>query len=393
MKKILLISPFFHPEKISTGFFNTKIVEGLENDKNNIVDIWCFHPFYPEWKSRISDDKKFGNEVIRMGANIPYPKKLILRRLILEVTFAFLILYRIIKNKKKYDVVISHVPPSLFIFSNLFFRKGTKKIILVADLQSVHFNSQGSFFKKLIFKSIKYIEQLSFNMANRIIFMSDSMLEHVGRSNINKNIEIEVCYPGTTLLKNSNEKFICPINTNDVNIVYSGALGEKQIPFELFELFHSASLKAPGFNFFILSKGSYFEEIKKRGSKIGTNVKFLPLVEEGMVKELYKRSTIQIVPQKKGTSNGSLPSKVANLILTKTPIFSITDSCGDLSKILDTYPLGFHTSSHNISDMTEELFKSIEIINDYKLSDKDIDVIDNLILNKFSFKNFLKKLI
>ena len=39
MKKILLISPFFHPEKISTGFFNTKIVEGLENDKNNIVDI------------------------------------------------------------------------------------------------------------------------------------------------------------------------------------------------------------------------------------------------------------------------------------------------------------------------------------------------------------------
>ena len=37
--------------------------------------------------------------------------------------------------------------------------------------------------------------------------------------------------------------------------------------------------------------------------------------------------------------------------------------------------------------------KSIEIINDYKLSDKDIDVIDNLILNKFSFKNFLKKLI
>ena len=230
-------------------------------------------------------------------------------------------------------------------------------------------------------------------MANRIIFMSDSMLEHVGRSNINKNIEIEVCYPGTTLLKNSNEKFICPINTNDVNIVYSGALGEKQIPFELFELFHSASLKAPGFNFFILSKGSYFEEIKKRGSKIGTNVKFLPLVEEGMVKELYKRSTIQIVPQKKGTSNGSLPSKVANLILTKTPIFSITDSCGDLSKILDTYPLGFHTSSHNISDMTEELFKSIEIINDYKLSDKDIDVIDNLILNKFSFKNFLKKLI
>ena len=91
MKKILLISPFFHPEKISTGFFNTKIVEGLENDKNNIVDIWCFHPFYPEWKSRISDDKKFGNEVIRMGANIPYPKKLILRRLILEVTFAFLI--------------------------------------------------------------------------------------------------------------------------------------------------------------------------------------------------------------------------------------------------------------------------------------------------------------
>ena len=77
----------------------------------------------------------------------------------------------------------------------------------------------------------------------------------------------------------------------------------------------------------------------------------------------------------------------------KTPNNKLKLKLEDLSKILDTYPLGFHTSSHNISDMTEELFKSIEIINDYKLSDKDIDVIDNLILNKFSFKNFLKKLI
>ena len=111
-----------------------------------------------------------------------------------------------------------------------------------------------------------------------------------------------------------------------------------------------------------------------------------------MVRELYMRSTIQIVPQKKGTSNGSLPSKVANLISTKTPIFSITDASGDLSKILDVYPLGFHTSSHIINEIADDLLKSIEMINDYKLSDKDIDVIDNLILNKFSFENFLKKL-
>ena len=44
MKKVLLVSPFFHPERISTGLFNTKLVEGLIK-KGVVVDVWCSHPF------------------------------------------------------------------------------------------------------------------------------------------------------------------------------------------------------------------------------------------------------------------------------------------------------------------------------------------------------------
>ena len=90
-KNILLISPFFFPEPISTGKFNTNFVKGLV-DKGHKVRVLCFHPFYPDWKVKKSDAQLEGIEIIRGGSKISYPKKIIFRRLVLEFSFAFFIL-------------------------------------------------------------------------------------------------------------------------------------------------------------------------------------------------------------------------------------------------------------------------------------------------------------
>ena len=55
-KNILIISPFFFPEPISTGKYNTELALALR-DKGHNVTFLCFHPFYPNWvikKSNLS---------------------------------------------------------------------------------------------------------------------------------------------------------------------------------------------------------------------------------------------------------------------------------------------------------------------------------------------------
>ena len=54
-KKSLLISPFFYPEPISTGKFNTDFALKLQEEGHQVT-VLCSHPFYPEWKTKFSSD-------------------------------------------------------------------------------------------------------------------------------------------------------------------------------------------------------------------------------------------------------------------------------------------------------------------------------------------------
>ena len=44
LKKIVLISPFFYPEPISTGKFNTDFALKLQEEGHQVT-VLCSHPF------------------------------------------------------------------------------------------------------------------------------------------------------------------------------------------------------------------------------------------------------------------------------------------------------------------------------------------------------------
>ena len=93
-KNILIISPFFYPEPISTGKFNTDFAIALKDDGHNVT-VLCYHPFYPNWKIKESQEELNGIKIIRGGKYLAFSKKTIVRRIILELSFAFFILRKI----------------------------------------------------------------------------------------------------------------------------------------------------------------------------------------------------------------------------------------------------------------------------------------------------------
>ena len=291
-KKILLISPFFYPEPISTGKFNTDFALKLQEEGHQVT-VLCSHPFYPEWKTKFSSDTLDGINIIRGGKNIKYSKKATLRRLVLELWYAYFIFKNIKKHQSKIDIIIPIFPPSLaFYFASFFIKKGIKKIGIIHDLQIIYSSQKKGLFNKL-FITIKDL-------------------------------------PISNNLKN-----ILP-NTQ-YNIVYSGALGEKQNPYELLNAYTFISKNIDNTVCYFFSQGPIFEELKKINNN--KRIQFYPLVKKEDIAELYARSSIQIVPQSPNTSNGSLPSKIPNILASGTKTLVITDKNSELEFIFNKYNL------------------------------------------------------
>ena len=347
-KNIVVISPFFFPELISTGKFNTDMVLGLR-DKGHHVKVLCFHPFYPKWKTEKSKEELDNIEIIRGGKNVFYTQKNILRRLILEISFTFFVLRKIFKHQKNTDIIIPVFPPSFAFYTVLpFLNKQIQKVGIVHDLQEVYSKNKTGFLYKFIGKIIYHVEKKGFQSCDKLIFLSEEMKNVAKESYQLATSKLRVQFPFVTIntLKPQNKnalKDLLPDKTK--HIVYSGALGEKQNPKELYTIFNYCSEKLPELKFHIFSQGARFEELKR--NNMNDKIMFHDLVAKENIEELYQRSFIQFVPQAIGTSKGSLPSKLPNLLASKCNIICITDAESDIDLLFKKHHLKKVVTSWN----------------------------------------------
>jgi colanic acid biosynthesis glycosyl transferase WcaI len=113
------------------------------------------------------------------------------------------------------------------------------------------------------------------------------------------------------------------------HVVYSGALGNKQDPEHLVGFFSYAAQRLPGVMFHIFSDGQTYDSLRAQHSSAG-RIQFHSLVPDDELAELYARSTVQIIPQAQGTSEGSLPSKLPNILQAGVPILAVCDRDSEL---------------------------------------------------------------
>jgi glycosyltransferase involved in cell wall biosynthesis len=355
-KNILIITPFFFPEPISTGKFNTDFAIALKND-GHAVTILCYHPFYPDWKIKKSQEEIAGIKIIRGGRHLFFTKNAIFRRFILEFSFSFFVLRKLKRYQKNKDIIIPVFPPSFAFFSILpFLNKNIKTVGMVHDLQEIYSLDKKSFLNNLMRFFIHKIEIKCYNGCSKLVFLSKEMKDLAQKMyNLEENI-LEVQYPFMTLGGKFTNDLNHIFNKNKKHVVYSGALGEKQNPKKLLDFFNQASLNSSNIIFHFFSTGKEFKNLKKINTN--KNILFHDLVKKENLEELYQKSDVQIIPQKEGTSKGSLPSKLPNLLASNCKIFLITDPNSELEKLFKNNNLDFVVTSWD----TDILVKSLMVL-------------------------------
>ncbi len=206
--KVLLISPFFYPEKISTGKWNTVVASELDATGIN-VDVVSSHPIYPSWKPKFSNARLGGLSIHRGGRWLWYPKNNVIRRLVLEGWFTLYVCSYLLVSGRKYDTVVAVSPPVLFIFLlPMFVRKSTRLIGVVHDLLGVMAKSSGSPFRKIVANLMRSVEAIAFQRCDELICLSETMADEISTNYGISKSKCLVFYPFVTLPKVINENIL-----------------------------------------------------------------------------------------------------------------------------------------------------------------------------------------
>ena len=362
--KILLLSPFFYPEAISTGKYNTALAEALVRAGAE-VRVIASHPFYPGWKPVYSDATLDLVFVTRGGSWVRYPSSMILRRLVFEIWYTFHVLWTIWRRPTKVDIVVAVFPPSLFFcLAPLILPSTARKVGIVHDFQGALGLTGGGVLKRQLQRVVRTIERKSFRSCQTLVALSNAMARRAVKEYGASRERLVVAYPFVSLKPTSTPKANLVHLFPDTfhHVVYSGALGKKQNPFELLKFFQTAALRFPNVRFHICSEGPIFDEICK--INVAHPVDGLichGLVAEADLEELYARSTVQVIPQAPRSEDACLPSKLPNILAAGCAILGICESDSELANILRQCSAGL-VSSWETEVLVVRLEKVLELV-------------------------------
>jgi glycosyltransferase involved in cell wall biosynthesis len=234
---------------------------------------------------------------------------------------------------------------------------------MIHDLQEVYSQKNKGSIYKLVSRFINYVEKKCYQSCDKIIFLSGEMKTKAQELYQLNPDRLFVQYPFITLEDKVTDDLNHIFTKNKIHITYSGALGEKQNPWKLYEFFDQASKHIEDSEFHIFSQGDIFEGLKK--DNINSSIKFYPLVAKENIRELYQKSHVQVVPQKEGTSIGSLPSKLPNLLAANVRILLITDPQSELYQFFKDQNLNTVATSWEIPELIETLDKLLQSTSAY----------------------------
>ena len=339
--EIVILSPFFYPEQISTGKYNGVVAEALARRGYN-VKVICSYPIYPDWTPSDVGSELAGITAFRGGRSIVYPRRSILRRMVLEIWYAFHVA-RTLRKVWTGGRVVAILPPSLFMLVVRSLINGKAPVIgIVHDLQDIYAARKASLVGRVLSACIRWVESRAFHACDQLIFLSETMKKRSVAAYQIDPAQVVAQYPFVSTVDEpsdvTNEQLDSFFEPHLRSLVYSGALGEKQAPVKMLNLMISILDSHPNWQARVFSQGPIFDQLRQRFTH--SRLEFHPLVDASLLPSLLRRSDVQLIPQDSGTSDGSLPSKLPNIIAARTSILCITDSASELEEVVSKYEAG-----------------------------------------------------
>lgn len=354
MSRIWLISEYYYPVVVSTGYYVTEIAEYLSNKGKNVGVICSNNTYYDsDIISSVEHEYHNGVEIFRALDKKITKNNLVKRAL--RLLLSSISIYKLAKKhiKRGDEVIVLTNPAFLMLFMPKVRRlTGCRYHILVHDIFPENLVSIGKFSKQsVVFKCLKKIFDRAYSSADSCISIGCDMSEVIkAKTNNRKTVTKitnwadidDVCLMNkkdTHLYREYNEEL-----KDNVIFMFAGNLGIAQ---GLDNYLKAISLSTnPNARFLFVGAGAKAEDIR-RFSKSNDKVVFAGFRKRSEQNDFLNTCDIGVVTLADGMFGLGVPSKSYNLMATGKPILYIGDSNSEIANCINKYDIGWVVEPNN----------------------------------------------
>ena len=361
-RRLWVISEPYYPEETSTGYYLTRIAEGLAGDFD--VKVICGQPTYSA-RGTIAPKHEVhkGVEIFR-ASGTTLDKNVIPLRLVNMITLGISVLINALRRFRPGDhILVVTTPPSMpFVAAIGALSKGASYTLLIHDnypeiLVATKKSRPGS----LVVKSMSFFNRWLYKHASKIIVVGRDMRELLTRKTEGLDIPI-VCIPNWAELESvepaskDDNRMLGELGLRDKFVfLYAGNMGH---PNDLESIVDAAGAlrDREDVHFMFLGVGVKLKWLQERVSTLGLkNVSILDPRPRTEQNDFLNACDVGIVSLVENMIGVSMPSRTYNILAAGKPILAVTEGGSELAQVVVEEDVGWIVKPGSAEDLTNTI--------------------------------------
>lgn len=347
-KRLWVVSELYYPEETSTGYYLTRIAEGLAGDFD--VRVICGQPNYSARGTKAAKKEMHRNVQIFRVFGTTLDKNVIIFRLINMFFLGFSTFWKALFNFQKGDrVLVVTTPPSMpFIVGAVCLLKGADYFLLIHDNYPEILVAAGKARENaFLVRALNYLNRWLYKYAGKIVVVGRDMEELLRKKTGGLDISLEYIPNWAELeqvepLPRGENKLLQELGFQErLVFLYAGNMG---YPNDLESLLECAEKLRDDdrFGFIFLGAGVKRRWLEKEVSdKKLKNVILLSPRPRSEQRNFLNACDVAIVSLVKKMWGVSMPSRTYNILAAGKPILALTEEKSEVARVIEEDEVGW----------------------------------------------------
>ena len=359
-EKLLVLSQFFYPDKISTGKVISELFFTLDKSKFDIKVVSGRRQYQDKSNSILPSYEVINNVVIHRVLKMLMPKEKAWGRLFNYIAFFFMCSYKlaIIKIYKDVNIIFTvSNPPILPLLGALFKSDRNNFIYLIHDLYPDIAIKLGVVTSKNVLSRVMFkINYIVFKRADKIIVLGRDMKEYLMRNYNVPGEKISIITNWSEKLTLENFQFTSI--RDKFKLVYTGNLGrfhDLEIAIEV------AQILSEDMELIFVGEGAKKESLVKMvNDRNIKNVKFLSYLDDEEYKAMLTSADGLLLSLEEGLAGLAVPSKFYTYLAAGKPVVAITDQKSEVALVINEEKCGIVVKHGDVDYFVQEIKKMMK---------------------------------
>jgi glycosyltransferase involved in cell wall biosynthesis len=352
---VLLIHRFYHPDSPPYA----SILEGIRDmlvTEGKVVDVLSSQPSYKSVdqlnKLALKTEDQFGC-IYRLPV-FRFSKKKIVKGLNF-FWFPFIVFWFVLFGKKYKAVTVSTAPPVLLAFSVALACKirGITLIYHCMDLHPEIGQISGEFKALFIFNLLRKMDEFTCNVAKKIIVLSEDMRQNLLKRERSLDGKIEIINNYNLGGKVLGEHSFFDPNDGKVRVVFAGNLGRFQNLDSLLTALGKSTVQK-NLELVFVGEGAALNKLQDLTKKLHLEklVRFIPHQSVEVAKRIIQDASMAVVSLQNEIIGYAYPSKTMTYLSLGTPILTLVESHSELAEMVTKNKLGIVVEPNDLDALS-----------------------------------------